>query len=69
MYNLFESHSWVFSPFFVALFSIALFLAALSRHFSTCDHLGSMMWTILIVGGVITICFIPLAIQELVFEL
>lgn len=31
--------------------------ARLSRQFNSWEHLGSMMWTILIVGGMITICF------------
>jgi hypothetical protein len=31
--------------------------ARLSRQFNSWEHLGSMMWTILIIGGIITICF------------
>lgn len=31
--------------------------ARLSRQFSSWEHLGAMMWTILITGGIITICF------------
>lgn len=31
--------------------------ARLSRQFSSWEHLGAMMWTILIIGGIITICF------------
>lgn len=31
--------------------------ARLTRQFNSSDHLGSMMWSLLIVGGVITICF------------
>ena len=31
--------------------------ARLSRQFNSWEHLGSMMWTILILGGIITICF------------
>jgi hypothetical protein len=31
--------------------------ATLARQFSALDHLGGIMWTLLIVGGVITVCF------------
>jgi len=31
--------------------------ARLSRQFSSWEHLGNMMWSILIIGGLITICF------------
>lgn len=31
--------------------------ARLSRQFNSWQHLGSMMWAILILGGIITICF------------
>ena len=31
--------------------------ANLARQFSSRDHLGGIMWTLLIVGGVITVCF------------
>ena len=31
--------------------------ASLARNFSSWDNLGSMMWTLLIVGGIITVCF------------